>query len=82
MKLHISFSYKHFSDFLTNRSNISFFVSPTDKKEIENIISSLNSNKSVGPNSIPTKVLKLQQNLYKTTTLGTTQKWSSYKTLL
>ena len=38
---------------------ISIFVSPTDKTEIENIISSLDSNKSVGPNSIPTKVLKL-----------------------
>ena len=58
-KCNISFSHKHFSDFLKNRSNISFFVSPTDKKEIENVISSLDSNKSVGPNSISTKVLKL-----------------------
>ena len=55
-------SHKHFSDFLKNRSNISFFVSPTDKEEIENVISSLDSNKSVGPNSIPTKVLKLLKN--------------------
>ena len=38
-KLTISFSHKHFSDFLKNRSNISFFVRPTDKSEIENIIS-------------------------------------------
>ena len=43
-KLNISFSHKHFSDFLKNRSNISFFISPTDKTEIENIISSLDSN--------------------------------------
>ena len=56
-KLNISFSHKYFSDFLKNRSNISFFVSPTDKTEIENFISSLDSNKSVGPNSIPTKIL-------------------------
>ena len=56
-KSNVSFSHKHFSDFLKNRSNISFFASPTDKKEIENVISSLDSNKSVGPNSIPTKVL-------------------------
>ena len=61
-KRNISYSHKHFSDFLKNRSNISFFVSPTDKKEIENVISSLDSNKSVGPNSIPTKVLKLLKN--------------------
>ena len=61
-KLNISFSHKHFSDFLKNRSNISFFVSPTDKTEIENVISSLDSNKSVGPNSIPTEILKLLKN--------------------
>ena len=58
-KLNISFSHKHFPDFLKNRSNIYFFVSPTDKTEIEDVISSLDSNKSVGPNSIPTKILKL-----------------------
>ena len=62
MKLGISFSHKHFSNFLKNRSNISFFISPTDKSEIENIISSLDSNKSVGPNSIPIKILKLLKN--------------------
>ena len=37
-------------------------MSPTDKTEIENVISSLDSNKSVGPNSIPTKILKLLKN--------------------
>ena len=58
-KLNISFSHKKFSDLLKNRSNISFFVSPTDTTEIENVISSSDSNKSVGPNSIPTKILKL-----------------------
>ena len=52
----------HFSDFLKNRSSISFFTSPSDKTEIENVISSLDSNKSVGPNSIPTKILKLLKN--------------------
>ena len=45
-----------------NRSNISFFISPTDKTEIENITSSLDSNKSVGPNSITTNVLKILKN--------------------
>ena len=33
-KLNISFSHKHFSDFLKNRSNISFFVRPTDKIDL------------------------------------------------
>ena len=63
-KLNISFPHKHFSDFLKNKSNISFFVSPTDKTEIENIISSLDSNKSVGPNNIRTKILKLVKNAF------------------
>ena len=61
-KRNISLSHKHSSDFLKNRSNISFFVNPTDKTEIENVLSSLGSNKSVGPNSIPIKVLKLLKN--------------------
>ena len=61
-KLNISFPHKHFSDFLKNKSNISFFVSPIDKTEIENVMSSLDSNKSVGTNTIPTKILKLLKN--------------------
>ena len=61
-KLNVSFSHKHFSDFLKNRSSISFFISPSDKIEIENVTSSLDSNKSVGRNSIPTKILKLLKN--------------------
>ena len=61
-KVNISFSNQYFSDFLKNRSNTSFFISPTDKTEIENIISSSDSNKSVGPNSIPTKIYKLLKN--------------------
>ena len=44
---------------MENNSSKSFFLSPTNKNEISSIISSLNPNKSVGPNSIPTKILKL-----------------------
>ena len=62
IKLNISFSHKYFSDFLKNRSNISFFVRFTYKTEIESAISSLDSKKSVGPNHIPTKILKLVKN--------------------
>ena len=55
-KLNISFSHNHFSNFLKYRSNISFFVCPTEKTEIENVLSSLDSNKSVGLKSIPTEI--------------------------
>ena len=41
---------------------MAYFVSPTDKAEVENVISSLDPNKSVRPNSIPTKVLKYVKN--------------------
>ena len=36
-----------------------FFLNPTDETEVKNIIMSLNPLKSIGPNSIPTKILKL-----------------------
>ena len=61
----ISFSCKHFSHFHNVKIDLILlflYISPTDKTEIENIISSLDSNKSVGPNSIPTKILKLLEN--------------------
>ena len=38
------------------------FLQPTDKEEIANIISSLNSNKASGPNSIPYRILFLLKN--------------------
>ena len=40
---------------------ILFFVTPTDSQEVISIISSLSDNKSSGPNSIPTRILKLIQ---------------------
>ena len=61
-KENINPSSKHFSEFLKNRTQNSFFLSPTNKSEIQNMISSLDSNKSVGPNSIPTKILKILKN--------------------
>ena len=60
--INISFSHQHFLVFVKNRSNTSFFVSSTEKVEIENVVSSLDSNKTFGPNSIPTNVLKLLKN--------------------
>ena len=35
------------------------FITPTDSAEVSNIIFSVNQKKSDGPNSIPTKILKL-----------------------
>ena len=40
----------------------SFFLRPTSSDEITNLILSLNESKSVGPNGLPTKILKLLKN--------------------
>ena len=61
-KENINPSHKHFSHFLKNRRHNSFFLSPTSKAEILSVISSIDSNKSVRPNSIPIKILKLIKN--------------------
>ena len=47
--------------FLSSKNNNSFIITATNKGEICKIISSLNTNKSCGPNSIPTKILHLVQ---------------------
>ena len=46
-------------DYLPPLNTESFFLTPTDSTEVSNIISSLNQNKSDGPNNIPIKILKL-----------------------
>ena len=61
-KKSIKYSHKHFSDYLSNESSTTIFLQPTDKEEITNIISSLNSNKASGPNSIPYRILLLLKN--------------------
>ena len=53
---------KLFFDFLLQIDKNSFSTNPTDKTEIKNIILSLDHLKSVGPNSISTKILKLLRN--------------------
>ena len=47
---------------LSNESDSTIFLQPTDKEEIANIISSLNSNKASGPSSIPYRILFLLKN--------------------
>ena len=59
MKRSIKYSHKHFSDYLTNENGNKMFLQPTDNEEIANIISSLNSDKVSGPNSIPYRILYL-----------------------
>ena len=61
-KKSIKYSHKHFSDYLSNESSVIIFLQPTDKEEIANIISSLNSNKASGPNSIPYRIIFLLKN--------------------
>ena len=61
-KKSIKYSHKHFSDYLSNESSSTIFLQPTDKEEIANIISSFNSNKASGPNSIPYRILYLLKN--------------------
>ena len=58
----IKYSHKHFSDYLSNESSTTIFLQPTDKEEITHIISSLNSNKASGTNSIPYRILFLLKN--------------------
>ena len=57
-KKSIKYTHKHFSD----ESDSTIFLQPTDKEEIANIISSLNSSKASGPNSIPYRILFLLKN--------------------
>ena len=47
---------------LSNEDSSAIFLQPTGKEEIANTISSLNSNKASGPNSIPYRVLFLLKN--------------------
>ena len=57
----IKFSNKSLKKSLSSEINDYFLKTSTNNEEIYKIIKSLNSNKSCGPNSIPTKVLHLLQ---------------------
>ena len=52
-------SYKTYTDYLHGDNLNSFFIKPRDSEEVISMISSLSDNKSYGPNSIPTRILKL-----------------------
>ena len=55
----IKYSKNNFHVFLPPININSFFLNPTDKIEVKNIISSLNSSKAINPNSTQTEILKL-----------------------
>ena len=61
-KKNIKPSHKHFSDYLSNENSSTIFLQPTDKEEMANIISSLNSDKASGPNSVPNRIVFLLKN--------------------
>ena len=50
---------KNFSNFLKDPITDTFFISPTTPEEVYKSIQELQVNKSLRPNSIPTKILKL-----------------------
>ena len=49
---------KHFSSFLKNPNNLTFFITPTTVEEVNDLISDLKASKSIGPSSLPTKIMK------------------------
>ena len=57
--------HKHCSEYLSNESDSTIFLQPTDKEDIAKIISSLNSNKASGPNSIPYGIFLLKNEIPK-----------------
>ena len=63
MKKSIKYSHKHLHKHnLSNETSSTIFLQPTDKEEIGNIISPLNSNKASCPNSISYRILFLLKN--------------------
>ena len=58
----IKYSYKKYIYYLTNGNPDTFFLSSINKEEIKFILSSLDINKSTGPNSSPSNVLNMIKN--------------------
>ena len=62
LQRHIPPTKSNFSDNLKNPNAELFFTTPTTPEEISNLIQTLGSNKSTGPNSIPSSILKKIKN--------------------
>ena len=54
-------SKKNFIDYLKKPNSENFFKAPTTSDEISDLINSLKSKKSIGPYSIPTKIMKISK---------------------
>ena len=50
-------------DYPENSVNNSFFLKPTNEEEVNSIIKQMQTNKALSPNSIPTKTLKMSQQI-------------------
>ena len=50
-------------EYLTNSQCNSFYLSPVSPTEVENIISTLNASRALGPHSIPVTILKLWRSI-------------------
>ena len=59
-------SNKPFANYIKNQNLNSFFLDAVTEDEIESMIGNLNSRKTIGPNSIPTRILKEFENMLKT----------------
>ena len=49
---------KSFYSYLKNSNEKTFFLSPTIKEDVEDILSTLKTKKTAGPGSVPTRILK------------------------
>ena len=58
--IHTNANYK---DYLENSATNSFFLKPTSEEEANSIIKQMKTNKAIDPNSIPTKILKMNQHI-------------------
>ena len=54
---------KHFSSFLKNPHNLTFFITPTTIEGINDLVSDLKASKRIGPSSLPTKITKQSNKL-------------------
>ena len=53
----------NYRDYLGNSVTNSFFLKPTNEEKVNSIIKQMKTNKAIGPSSIPTKMLKMSQQI-------------------
>ena len=54
---------KNFTDYLKKPNSENFIIAPTTSDEISDLIHNLKSSKSVGPYSIPTRIMKISKEI-------------------